>query len=418
MLTKKLAVPLINDKILSQTEHCYIATSCLSEPGFDFIRTRLPVKSKIEVVTGLDELTTPAVLRKIWRNYHERISLKIYTKNTFHANLYIFDLPFRKSIAFIGSGSLTLGGLKDNEELFFKITDPKEIENLKSWFTGYYEFSEEVTENIVQEYEQIYPFMHQREIASRKEKEQLIELTTKGFNWDAIRFKNQYFKKEDFLALNTSRQLLNTPEVRAERASVRNKLLHLHELIKKPLNSLKLYEPTDVNTIVNGGDPENAFVKVSEICLNYCRKEADLKKVVPNARLQDFMMLQISVMQRDVALRLLIGDAGSNSEDREYFKSQMQEEKYRSDFFKMCQSLGPAYSIEIYGERKPLEFFQTGEALGEFIKSDDWRYYSFLIERKYSPSAPEISEEKIADTVMKETDKLILLYRHITAKAR
>jgi hypothetical protein len=157
MIIKKLAVPLVNEKILPQVEHCYIATAAVSEEGFDFIRSRIPTKTKMDIVTGVTGPLSREVLHRIWRNYQGRITLNIYSKNTFHANVYIFDLPFRKTIAFIGSGTFTLEGLKDHEELFYKITDAKEIENLKSWFVGYYEFSEPLTEKVIQEYEQANP---------------------------------------------------------------------------------------------------------------------------------------------------------------------------------------------------------------------------------------------------------------------
>lgn len=98
MLIKKLAVPFINDKLLQQVEHCYIATAAISQSGFEFLRSRIPLKSKMEIVTGLDAPTSPEVLRRVWRNYHERITLHIYTRNYFHANVYIFDLPFRKAV--------------------------------------------------------------------------------------------------------------------------------------------------------------------------------------------------------------------------------------------------------------------------------------------------------------------------------
>ncbi len=98
MIIKKLAVPLINEKILPQVEHCYIATAAMSEEGFDFIRSRIPTKTKMDIVTGIQGLTSREVLHRIWRNYQGRITLNIYTKNVFHANVYIFDMPFRKTI--------------------------------------------------------------------------------------------------------------------------------------------------------------------------------------------------------------------------------------------------------------------------------------------------------------------------------
>jgi hypothetical protein len=49
------------------------------------------------------------------------------------------------------------------------------------------------------------PTIRQREIASRQEKEQVMGLTTRGFNWETIKFKNQYFKKEDYLTFSNSK---------------------------------------------------------------------------------------------------------------------------------------------------------------------------------------------------------------------
>ncbi|HPW63535.1 MAG TPA: hypothetical protein PLJ13_14655, partial [Cyclobacteriaceae bacterium] len=251
MLIKKLAVPFINDKLLQQVEHCYIATAAISEAGFDFIRSRIPTKTKMEIVTGLDVPTSPEVLRRIWRNYQGRITLNIYTRNFFHANVYIFDLPFRKAVAFVGSGHFTLDGIKDGEELFYKITDTKEIENLKSWFIGYYEFGEPLSEELIQEYEYLYPTLKQRDILSRQEKKQFISLTTAGFSWDQIKFKLQYFKKEDYLALSSSKARLTNPEILTERENVKNKLIQLHALIKDHVHRLKLKEDHDSNQIVS-----------------------------------------------------------------------------------------------------------------------------------------------------------------------
>jgi len=412
MIVKKLAVPLINEKLLAQAEHCYAATAALSEAGFDFIRSRIPPKCKMEIVTGLDILTSPQVLRRIWRNYQDRISLHIYTKNFFHANVYIFDLPYRKAVAFVGSGNFTLEGIKDSEELFYKITDPKEIEALKSWFVGYYEFSEPITETIIQEYELIHPLMKQREIASRKEKKQFIELTTTGFNWDAIKFKNQFFKKDDYLAFATSKSPLNNAEIQAERSAVQTKLLQLHESLKDQIHKLKIWE--DSTDIVSSLNPEHhADQKLTSIWICYGRSNAELSKYYPEARLNNFMNLQVVISQKEVAIWLVVGKQRSSKEDREYFKQQMIGEAYRNAFFTLLVGLGVGYWIEIAGDKINVETFQNAESLWEFTKSDDWQYYDFIIGRTYSPGEFDLSTDTITLTITKNFDKLILLYRHI-----
>lgn len=412
MLIKKLAVPFINDKLLQQVEHCHIATAAISQSGFEFIRNRIPLKSKIEIVTGLDVPTSPEVLRRIWRNYHERITLHIYTRNFFHANVYIFDLPYRKAVAFIGSGHLTLEGLKDGEELFYKITDAKEIENLKSWFTGYYEFSEPLSEELIREYEYVYPTLKQRDIVSRKEKKQFLSLTTAGFNWDQIKFKLQYFKKEDFLVLSSRLSRLTTPEVQIERKRVQNKLLQLHELIKSSLHRLKLHENSE--QFVSSLNPaDHAEGKLSRLWLSYGPNEASQKKENSAEGYKEVMRVQLILQQNDFGIYLVPGKATTGQADREYFKQQMNEGEYRKQFFTLLNSLGPSYWIEIVGDKKMVDAFQQEDVLWEFTKADEWMHYDFIIGRTYSPADTQISIENISDTITKELDKLVLLYRHI-----
>ena len=176
MIIKKLAAPLINDKLLQQAEHCYIATAEFSEEGFDFIRSRIPTKTKMDLVTGMNGKTPLELLKRISKNYQGRINLNFYSRNVLHANVYVFDLPYRKSIAFVGSGACTLGGLKEHEEIFYKITDAKEIETVMSWFTSYFEFSEPLTEKLMEEYEEMIkknraPFSEERDSKNLDQKD-------------------------------------------------------------------------------------------------------------------------------------------------------------------------------------------------------------------------------------------------------
>lgn len=411
MIIKKLAVPFINDKLLQQVEHCYIATAAISEAGFDFIRSRIPTKSKMEIVTGLDVPTSPEVLKRIWRNYQGRITLNIYTKNFFHANVYIFDLPFRKSVAFVGSGQFTLEGIKDSEELFYKVTDVKEIEALKSWFIGYYEFGNPLSEEIIQEYEYLYPTLRQRDIASRQEKKQFIELTTDGFNWDFIKFKNQYFQKEDYLALSNSKARATTPEVHAQRVSSQTELIQLHELIKKDVTRMKLHADPDANKLVSSLDPaDHPDNKLQTLWLAYGRSEAELKKL-NSTEITDFITLQIVLQQKEVGV-WLTAKPNKGKVDRDYVSKQMYNEEYKKQFFTLLTGLGAGYWIEIAGDRKAVELFQNEDTLWEFTKADNW-HYALIIGKNYTVGDTEISSELIAPTIIKEFEKVVLVYRHM-----
>ncbi len=417
MLIKKLAVPFINDKLLQQVEHCYIATAAISHSGFEFLRSRIPFKSKIEMVTGLDVPTSPEVLRRIWRNYHERISLHIYTRNVFHANVYIFDLPFRKAVAFVGSGHLTLEGLKDGEELFYKITDAKEIENLKSWFTGYYEFAEPLSEVLIEEYDFVYPALKQREIVSRQEKRDFIALTTGAFRWDQIKFKLQYFKEEDYQVLSNRQARDNSADIQAARQVVYDKLLQLHASIEIALHRMHLYEHPDPSKRVSSLQPADHFEgKLRSICLSYGPSQASLKKDYGNASFEEVMHLQLALHPQAFSIYLVPGKIKQGQADREYFKKQMHDEAYRKQFFTLLKSLGPAYWIEIVGDRRNVDTFQNEEVLWEYTQADAWMHYAFVIGRSYAPGDPAINSEVLPDNLVKELEKLALLYQHMKSK--
>lgn len=415
MLIKKLAVPFINEKLLQQVEHCYIATAAISEAGFDFIRSRIPTKSKMEILTGLEMPSSPAVLQRIWRNYHGRITLNIYTRNVFHANVYIFDLPYRKSVAFVGSGSYTLEGIKDGEELFYKISDAKDIENLKSWFIGYYEFAQPLTEELIAEYEWRYPAMKRRDHQSRLEKKQFLALTTAGFNWDHIKFKQQYFKKEDYLGFSSSNAQFATPELNAGRVNVQNKFIALHELIKEPLRKLGLQAATDQGSMVSSLDPaQHADSQLRSMWLAYGSTTA-LKKFDETSTLADHMHVNVMLNQMDIGIYLVAGTRRTGKADREYFKDRMNEIEYRSQVFKLLGGLGAGYWIEVACERKNTDAFPSEDALWEFTKADQWMHYDFIIGRNYTPEAVEMSSENIAPSIVKELEKLSLVLNKLKA---
>lgn len=414
MIIKKLAAPLINEKILQEAEQCYIATASISEGAFDFIKSRLHPKCKMEIVTGLDVTTSPNVLKRIWRHYQDRIALHIYTRNFFHANVYIFDLPYRKAVAFVGSGHFSLQGLKDHEEIFYKIKDPKEIEALKSWFTGYYEFAEPLTESIVTEYEDIYPVLKRHEIAMRQEKNQFSELTAAGFQWDAIKFKNQYFKKEDFLVIAGAKATSTQPEILAERAGARNKLFELFEKIKPELlkfdNSMLVDSPY-------GSDWEpqqHTNPRINALWITCSTgnilQELGAYPMVPGQL--SFLQIRIVLKPKEISIWLL-----PSKDDRLSFNEQMNDAEKCSSLFKLMLSLklesaANEYWIETAGEKRTAANFQNEEMFGVFVKSDLFMHYPFTIGKTYAPGATEITTDIISTTLQKDLEKLMLMYHY------
>jgi hypothetical protein len=318
------------------------------------------------------------------------------------------DLPYRKSVAFIGSGSFTLGGMKDNEELFWRVNDPKEIEFLKSWFTGYFEFGETLTDEMVEAYEIVYKRIMQRKVHSQQDKHDVMELTTRGFNWESVKFKFQFFKKEDFQTLSPGNADKSNPVVVSGRETLKQKLSTLRESIKRDISLLKLH-PIEAHTISQIGLDTRFDQRINELGLAFGRSESTLKKFGAGVTVEDFISLQVSVRQKEVRIALA-GHAGVGRIDRENMLLRMSDPDFKSNFFKVLATLGPEFKTEVAGGVQAVSSLQNEDALQNFLSRDDWKYYNFWIGRSFSPGDPAITDDKIAETIVEAFRQLVPVY--------
>lgn len=379
MITRKLAVPLINEKILQQAEHCYIVASGISEPGFDFVRSRLAPKCKIDLVTGLDRPVSPSVLRRILNNYSERITVRIYNRNALNANMYLFDLPFRKSLAYIGSGGLTMDGLKDQEELFWKIVNPKEIESLLSWFTSFYEFGTPLTAQLVDSYEPVYHAMVQREIVSMREKE--IAMASALINWDSINFRNQFFQREDFDAIRESQKAGE---------KVREKLLGIQEKVGIEFQRKGLYPVHTVLTEIEETILREVFISFSNS---------------PSGFTPGFMRIDVGVSSSWFFVRLRMLGNADETKERMKFLEGLTDDDFRNTWFAAVKGLS-GYAIEVAGKRRPVESFAKDVLLIEWLKAQLSEAQPVTFERRFFPGDPKIRLDTIKTTFLEEVLRL------------
>lgn len=413
MLIKKLLVPFINEKILYNAEHCYIATASLSEPALDFLMSKLPPKCKVDVLTGLDFPTSPGVLQKVLKQYPTRIHLRIHTKGTFHSNAFIFDLPFRKMVAFVGSASLTIGGLKDHEELSYKIDNEKAVEELKSWFRTHFEPADALTERFINQYQDIFPSLRNREIESNREKKEVLEAITGSFRWNTP-LASQYVQEEDYKAFEGHKLALNTPLIQFERERVQTKLLELHEQLLPFIKTLKLYPFADSTKMVSSLDPlYHPEHKVKGIWLSYGRVEKELKEY--HAQLEEMTHVRIVISRNGIGILLLPGKHHASNKDLDFFRSEMQKEDYRKKFFDLLKSLGEDYWIDIAGEKRSLSFFKSAEHIMECLLQESIDFH-FIIGKNYVPNHPDVSEAKLLTTLQGELTKLNTVYRWVLEK--
>jgi hypothetical protein len=381
MITKKLAVPLINEKILAQAQHCYIATSNITDAGFDFIRTRIPPGCKINIVTSLDGVTSPNVLQRVLRHYQGRITFNIYTRNVLHANLYVFDLPFRKSVAFVGSGSASLEGLKDHEELFWKITDAKEIESLMSWYTSYFEFGTPVSENLVREYEQIYPPLITRELNSIREKELAIRLS--HYTLDGIRFRSQYFKKEDFTALAPPPGV-SVEKVAADQDSVKEKLMQLGENVRAKSTGL----PPHSQLIISSHGRTQSY----DFTFSH--------------NISDTNFISIGITPFEIRTAITLGTYINNLSSRQNLHFRLKEDDFKAALYSLLSTLGTGYTIQVLTSRKMLGTLSNDKAMAELLESDYGYHLPVVIEKLFSPAEAACADDKIVDTLTAELRQL------------
>jgi hypothetical protein len=397
MITKKLIVPLINEKILSQAEHCYIASAAITDAGFEMIRSRISPKCKMDIVASLDGLTSPNVLKQINNHYAGRITLNVFTRNVLHANVYVFYLPYRKAVAFVGSGNFSLEGLKDQEELFWKITDAKEIESLMSWFTSFFEFGIPLTERLIQEYEQIYPRMKQREITSRQQKQQFM--VASNLNWEGIKFKNQFFKKEDFQIFSAANASFDNAAIRLARMEVQSKLLQLKDSLSAQMDSYKLDLDRSTTSTVDAVEPANHPEQIiSAMWISYTDNE---QKYFSHQS-----TIQAGISNVNFSIRLVVLGAHNKRQERDHFKTQWQIESYRAAFFGALSRL-TGYTFEIAGVKKPVESFLNEQALTEFVKTDYGMHFNVIIEKTFSPGDNAISNDNIVSTILGEFKMLV-----------
>lgn len=64
----------------------------------------------------------------------KKITISIYTKELFHAKVYLIEKDEGKHIAFTGSSNISISGFTTNTEVNIRLTDEKQVEKLDKWF--------------------------------------------------------------------------------------------------------------------------------------------------------------------------------------------------------------------------------------------------------------------------------------------
>lgn len=139
------------ENLLSEAIEVNIAVALFSNYAINALQN-VPENCKLQIVTGVDLPTPIEVLRTLKNKYNKKA--RIYTESFFHPKVYIFRLKNKKLVAYIGSGNFTEGGLLNNIEVFYKVEDEEECNNILDWFENVFNKSLYITDNFLIEYKE------------------------------------------------------------------------------------------------------------------------------------------------------------------------------------------------------------------------------------------------------------------------
>ena len=399
-------------KIASSATETYIAVGMATDKMFSFAERNLNQSKVFKVVIGVHMPTPPDVMEKLWGLKSDgRLTVGIFTERFFHAKMYLFYLK-DQWIAFVGSGNLTDGGWRGNEELFVKINDQDNclalLEQFKTWETK----SLPITQEFLTAYAKSFEINKGLENQKRKNIEDLVDKLNEKFNIDNIDFSAQFFKKSDHMAFERSKVSLDDPEVLIERTKVRNKLYRLNDLVSEMLpdhwDIHDHYIPEHIASHVETRNHDQALVR--SLWVGYGRSEPALKlygnfKTTPLY----FMRMQFIIHYDSVGFWLMPGKAGAGEVDRNNFADKMKDATYRQLFFKLLTGLGEPYWIDISNDLKSVSFFSSADELWNYTKRDRQQFY-FTIGRDYSIGDPKLSVNNIVNTCLEEFTKYYPVY--------
>lgn len=134
------------ENLLFEAIEVNIAVALCSNYAINVLQN-VPKSCKLRIVTGVDLPTSLEVLRTLKSRYKKRA--RIYSESFFHPKVYIFRLKNKELVAYIGSGNFTEGGLFNNIEVFYKVEDQDECNNISGWFENVFNKSLCITDDFL-----------------------------------------------------------------------------------------------------------------------------------------------------------------------------------------------------------------------------------------------------------------------------
>ena len=398
------------DSILENAHELWFAIALVNDLGFDYIQNKLQNHCKQSYLVGIDLPTSPSVLKKMQSKLiNDSFRSGIFKFNAnYHPKVYLFKIA-GNFIAFIGSSNLTNGGLKNNIELNYKVTNQKHCRDVLTWFENHFKNSYPLTDENIFEYEKQFDTI---ELANRtiKQSKSSIKLTKRLLHpkLDAIDFSNNFFKEKDHLAFRKALWFSDSAEAIHEREIARDKFLKLHYQIFSKFKDygIQVLQPNPMEnhliSMIRQIDQTKPRA-INAMWLSYGKKESDIKlyqKIVGQDQKakQTFIhhaRLQIRIDIENIGIWLLFAKENEGSIfDRSHFREKMRNLEYRNHFYDMIKSLSKEYFISIGGEKIFCHDFDSPESLHEFCKKDRIEKY-FIIGKNFELTDLKMNEKNL-----------------------
>jgi len=425
-LVLKLDTFFINE--LKSVSECWIASAMITKDALNDIRQYLNKNTIQKYIVGIGLPTPPEALKELFSiNNEKTCSSRIYLKkNLFHPKAYLFKKSNGNYIAYLGSANLTNPGLKLNTELGIKITDQVICEEILKWFERYFNMSYAITLEFIKRYESTYK--------TRKEKIEQEEIIANNFieSENELDFINQFFKKHHFNAFRRSNWEDRSPKANQERYEVVEMFKELHELIYPHFTSrdlLNLDKHYDDQYLTSSYFHKDGFTsnQLQSIWLHYGKPESVIReyqnKFQTDRRFDEnhpqsfinHIRIQVIIHNNDIGIWLVMKD-NSCEFDRQNLISNMIENTFRQELFDKLKALNNDYWLNYKsGESIDIINISSPEYLYELIKQCTDRDY-FIVGVTYGPLDKDFSENNIANTILKEFQKLYPLYDIIRDK--
>jgi HKD family nuclease len=411
MLQHKLKLSSDISSTLKNCEEIWVAVAMVSDSGYKFIQDNINKVAKQNYLIGIGLPTSPKVLRELYTvNKNGIFDSKIYHKEgvLFHPKVYIIKTN-NKYIAYIGSGNCTDGGFDKNIEVSIKTDDQKVCSDLINWFTIQFKLSKTISEDFLVSYQNIFDSRIERMKNDRKEIKSLFPNIVETLNLDDIDFKNQFFKKEDFLSFEKSKQSNHSQSADEERKKVKNKLFKLHDNIIQKIKSedWNLSEHYESENIVSSAVHTSFTAKeIDGIWLHYGRSKKEIKAYGEGETPLNYMRLQVIVTENSVGIWNCVGKSNGGRIDRDNLREKLRNDVHKQNLFRMINELPDDYYFNVNNTIKPVRAFETEEQLINYILEDNCNHY-FILGIDYKPDNINISEKHIVNTIM---DNFKLLY--------